>query len=60
VTNLEKQDLALAAAGGLTGALVGFFVSKKTHEVVGTIAGVLVGSILLPGAVEGVKRLQSK
>jgi hypothetical protein len=58
VTSADKIDLGLALLGSLVGGFVGYHVEKKTHPVVGVTTGVLVGAILFPGAVEGIKRLK--
>jgi len=58
VTRDDKIDLGLALLGSLVGGFVGYHVEKKTHPVVGVTTGVLVGAILFPGAVEGIKKLR--
>jgi outer membrane lipoprotein SlyB len=56
VTPADKADLAIAVFGSIVGGILGFFVTKKTHPVVGTTAGVIVGAILVPGAAEAVRK----
>jgi uncharacterized protein YcfJ len=59
VTSQDKLDLTVAIVGGIIGGIVGHFVSKKSHPVVGTIAGVAVGALAVPGTVEAVRQATS-
>lgn len=59
MTSDDKKDLGFAVFASIVGGVVGYYVTKKTHPVVGTIVGVAVGAIAVPATVEAVKRLQS-
>jgi outer membrane lipoprotein SlyB len=54
LTPREKRDLGVSVAGGAFGGLVGYFVGRKTHPVVGLLVGLGVGAILSPAVIEAV------
>jgi|HubBroStandDraft_2_1064218.scaffolds.fasta_scaffold00001_56 hypothetical protein len=55
MTSTDRFELGVAVVGGILGGITGFFVAKKTHPVLGTLAGVAVGALAVPATVEVVK-----
>jgi len=59
MTSAEKTELGFAIFASVIGGIVGYFVGKKSHPVVGTTAGVFVGALVVPATVQAVKAARS-
>jgi len=55
MTSGDKRELGFAIFASVIGGIVGYAVTKKSHPVVGTVAGVFVGALIVPATAEALK-----